>query len=257
MISVIVPFKDAGEWLPRCLESLANQLGDFQFVLVNDGSKDDSVEIAKKYSTDIRFVLTDNQYIPGVSGARNTGLELAIGDWITFLDADDYLDETAWLYYGRAIRSTARVVQFDHQRYYSEINKTVIKYTNLPGIYTAGRLPKSWPMVWNKLFRREILQGVRFRCGMQFGEDELFVLECLAKRNEIQCVKGVPVVHCFDNPGSLARIRTKGDLIKQQTELMKFLMKQEDPELVEAVMRIMSAHWTSKTYMKSFQCISV
>ena len=88
MISIIVPFKNAAPWIKRCADSLMAQDGSFEVIFVNDGSEDGSDDIVAEYAGD-KFFLVDNEDMRGVSGARNTGLKYAQGDWITFLDADD------------------------------------------------------------------------------------------------------------------------------------------------------------------------
>ena len=90
MISVIIPYKNAEKYIPRCAESLLQQDSNFEFIFVNDDSEDDGPEILKNYA-DSRFVMLYNSGCPGVSGARNVGLANAEGDWITFLDVDDVM----------------------------------------------------------------------------------------------------------------------------------------------------------------------
>ena len=90
MISVIVPFYNSEEWLGRCCDSLISQKGDFEFILVDDKSKDKSYDIACDYAAkDKRITVLKNKYKKGVCGARNTGIVYADGEYITFLDADD------------------------------------------------------------------------------------------------------------------------------------------------------------------------
>ena len=129
-ISVIVPYHNAAPWLVRCLNSLTDNEGDFEFILVNDRSDDAGPSIVRQYAAiDERFVILDNERGPGVSGARNTGLDICSGDWITFLDADDKYIESAYKTFVRAINANrmAAVIQFNHLRHYSQINKTVLK----------------------------------------------------------------------------------------------------------------------------------
>ena len=104
MISVIVPYKNSEPWIGRCVESLKAQGGDMEFILVNDHSTDGGKKIAKDLTKgDKRFRHYENARADGVSGARNTGLDKAKGEWITFLDAEKRnsstqtrRDHTAW-----------------------------------------------------------------------------------------------------------------------------------------------------------------
>ena len=105
MISVIVPYKNAAPWIGRCVESLKAQSGDMEFILVNDHSTDDGKKIAKDLTKgDKRFRHYENARADGVSGARNTGLDKAKGEWITFLDADDEMLPEAYQVFERMIR---------------------------------------------------------------------------------------------------------------------------------------------------------
>ena len=123
--SVIVPYWNAEPWLGRCCESLTRQAGDFDFILVNDSSTDNSEAIANEYANrDQRFVLMDNERTKGVSGARNTGIVHARTEWLTFLDADDELLDDAHHTFTKVIATdkTARFFQLNHLRYYSRID---------------------------------------------------------------------------------------------------------------------------------------
>ena len=89
-ISVIVPVYNTGKYLIKCIESLCNQTHtDLQIILINDGSSDNSLEIIKALAAeDERIYVIDKEH-EGVSSARNVGLELADGEYISFIDSDD------------------------------------------------------------------------------------------------------------------------------------------------------------------------
>lgn len=253
MISVIVPFRDAETTVGRCCESLHKQDGDFEFVFVDDNSEDGGPEILLNYvGADKRFRILENWYRSGVSGARNTGLDAARGEWITFLDADDMLADKAYKILSSVIREGLNVVQFNHWRRYARTGRTVVpnKYRNGPGIYDVQHLPKSWYYVWNKLYRAEFLKGIRFVEGMQYGEDELFVLECLAKENKIVHQEGAAAVHTFDSGNRLSRRKTEEDLIDQARGLENFILQHDDPKVRTAACMILAEHWASPSYIK-------
>ena len=256
-ISVIIPFYNSEDWLERCACSLANQEGDFEFIFVNDNSTDNGSEIIKRYvKKDSRFILLDNKRPPGVSGARNTGLDFFSGDYVTFLDADDEYLPDAYITFTTAIKndSGANIYQFNHIRYFAEKNKTVKKYINLSGVYDTSNLPEAWYGVWNKLLKAEFAADIRFKEGMQYGEDAVFVLECLSKGKEIHhAPKSFMIVkHNFINKSSLSKSRTREDLIKQVREYEKFMLEQQDPNLRKSVCLELSRLWGSITYLKVF-----
>ena len=255
MISIIVPYKDAEPWIRRCCDSLQNAEADFEFIMVDDYSSDEGPDIAADYAAlDRRFVNLKNEEWPGVSGARNTGLNHANGDWITFLDADDELNPEATKSFLDVFMKdrSANVYQFNHMRKYEDAPRPRIKYANPVGWYHIDALPNRWCMVWNKLFRRSFIEehGIRFVEDLQYGEDELFILECLSHDDRIYNWSGVTVTKHFDNKESLSKIRTEEDLIIMINALAHFLMRQEDPNVRTAMCRIISEHWQSKTFLK-------
>ena len=242
MISVIVPYKNAEPWFTRCLESLRCQEGDFEFLVINDSSTDKSEEIAKWFAgMDDRFVLLDNEHAPGVSGARNTGLDHAKGEWITFLDADDEMLEYAILAFENALGTPANIHQLNHARG----QKFVHKYINDGGFYGTGNLPQTWWGVWNKLIRRDFLEGIRFYEGLQYGEDGLFVLDCLDKDGKIHHTdrKTMSVRHRFDNENSLSHIKTFDDILKNIRTYEDFMFRQDDPKIKRTMCLELSKLW--------------
>ena len=230
MISVIVPYWNAEKWLGRCCESLLKQEGEFEFLLISDHCTDNSDDIARDYACkDKRFTAIWNTHAKGVSGARNTGLDVARAEWVTFLDADDELMPDAYAAFIGTIKRDpkADIHQLNHIRNYTAISKKTIKYTNNAGRYDTGNLPDIWWCVWNKVIRREFLKGIRFNEGLQYGEDGLFILECLAKGAYINHADRnvVAVMHRFDNKKSLSHVKTVQDIIKQIRTYEAFLFR--------------------------------
>ena len=97
IISIIVPVYNAEKYLSRCIDSILRQtFADFELILVNDGSSDKSKEICEKYlESDPRIKLI-NQENSGVSAARNTGLDNASGEYIGFVDSDDFIEKNMY-----------------------------------------------------------------------------------------------------------------------------------------------------------------
>ncbi len=93
MISIIVPIYNVDAYLPKCLDSLINQTyQDMEIICVNDGSTDSSLEILQQYQAKDNRIRVISQKNQGLSGARNTGISLATGEWMMFVDSDDWLD---------------------------------------------------------------------------------------------------------------------------------------------------------------------
>lgn len=259
MISIVVPYRNAADYLDRCCQSLMQLPEGYEFMMVDDNhdpeaiGRDESVVI--KYAEfDERFKLYMNELTPGVSGARNTGMDYAVGEWMTFLDADDELLPGADKAFRRALKAEANVHQINHKRYYPSKDRTKIKYRNLGGWYDIEHLPDAWFGVWNKLFRSEFLRdnNIRFCEGLQYGEDGLFVLECLAVDNRIHHadIDLYAVKHNFYNPESLSKSKTDDAVIEQIHEYESFLLRQSDNRIRRAVCEEIALLWSVR--MKKF-----
>lgn len=246
MISVITPYYNSADVLDRCLQSLMDQDGDFEFLIVNDMSTDDSEEIAKRYAEkDERFILLDTAYKFGVSGARNTGLDHAKGDWITFLDSDDTMQPGAYKMFVQAIESDPdfNIFQFNHIRHQAKTGRIWMKDRNPPGYYTRKNKPRRWREVWNKLYRADLAKKARFHLDLMMGEDELYNMECLAMDARIRCVEGVTVMHHYDGRPTLSRTKTDKDVVKLVRAMMDFIEEHEDKEARRLVCDSMAELW--------------
>ena len=112
MISIIVPIYNASQYLRECIESILSQsFRDFELILINDGSTDESLSICKSYERQDDRITVISGANGGVSKARNRGLDAAKGEWITFADADDYfLDDALSTLYERAMQTGTDLV---------------------------------------------------------------------------------------------------------------------------------------------------
>jgi len=260
MIAIIVPYYNAEPWMERCCKSLTNAVGDFAFVMVNDQSIDLSEDIVEKYAYhDERFRMLRTYHSKGVSAARNYGIVFAQAvlqaEWITFLDADDEIKPDAFLSYMTAIGDGSyNVYQMDHVRYYDSINKETVKYRGKPGEYTLGMdAPECFCMVWNKIYRTDFIgETIRYKDGLQYGEDELFNYSCLAKDPRMMVTNEIAVIHHYSNPNSLTKVRRPEDLLMQIRALEDFMMESDDPQMRAVICNLMSDYWSSLTFLDTF-----
>ena len=92
-VTIVIPVYNTENYLDKCLSSVVNQtFSDIKVIIVNDGSTDNSLEICKKYAVNDKRITLIDKVNEGVSIARNIGINLAEGEWIYFLDSDDFLD---------------------------------------------------------------------------------------------------------------------------------------------------------------------
>ena len=168
LISIIVPIYNAEIYLDKCIKSILNQSYDnFELILVNDGSADNSANIVKKYMENDKRIIYLNQKQSGVSAARNNGINNAHGDFITFIDADDmiekdYLEYLLSLFSNRNIDVTLSTFPFKIKND-SKKNKQIMddKVNEMSGIDATKEmlLYKIVISSWNKMFKTELIKN--------------------------------------------------------------------------------------------------
>lgn len=195
-VSVIIPVYNAEKYLTQCLDSVVNQtFKDFEVVCVNDGSKDNSSHILYHYAFKYPNVRVFNQKNQGSAVARNTGMEMAKGEYIYFMDADDYIHpQLLEITHYMAQKHKAPLVAFNIMREdKGEIlptdNFEKYKLKNIKAVSTIYPLKyhsyiNSETPVCNsvclKLLHRDLLKGVKFKPG-NFYEDFIFSFMLMAK----------------------------------------------------------------------------
>ena len=189
MISIIIPIYNAEQYLHRCIDSiLAQSYTDFELLLIDDGSKDSSGAICDAYAVKDNRVRVFHKENGGVSSARNLGLDNAQGDYITFCDADDYVDAEWLAAYSEAIASN---VDLAIQGYYAIDGDNTVEKNLSPcqgdaieakrQLITSLMSQGMYGYLWVKLFRRAIIEehAIRFDAQSTFREDEQFFSKCL------------------------------------------------------------------------------
>ena len=171
-VSVIVPVYNVEKYIKKCLESLVNQtLRDIEIIVVNDGSQDKSKEIIAEYVRKYPNIVYVEKENGGLSDARNYGMKYAKGDYIAFVDSDDYVDTTMYeKMYNKAVEEKADYVECDfYWEYPDKLKKDVgIRYSNKKDMLVYARV-----VAWNKLIKREIIHN-EFPKGLYYEGEEFF-----------------------------------------------------------------------------------
>lgn len=186
-VSIIMPIYNAEEYLEKSLDSIIGQTyKNIELILINDGSTDRSLEILKRYSNrDKRLVLVSIEN-SGPGFARNKGLDLARGDYISFVDADDWVREDAIeTLMTRALKNNYDLVSSNHFRVGEkvEVSKNNYKTGELKDTYKTFKTSSSFGYVWGKLYKRTFIEENKIRFSEErkvFLEDTLFNLKALA-----------------------------------------------------------------------------
>lgn len=217
-VSVILPFYQAESTLDDTIHSVVSQtFQDWQLILVDDGSTDEGPRIAKSWVEKDARILYFRQDNKGRSAARNAGMDLSQGKWISFLDADDCLleDGLASLY---CFADLGYDAIFGHDQDLTEQNyytADYLAYELLPALFdreafivtNRKQFPKEFPInaVWGKLYSRTIIEkyNLRFEDGIKFAEDVLFNLDVLSVASRLCIVNKTVVMYNRDNLGTM------------------------------------------------------
>ncbi len=220
-LSVIVPVYKVEDYLPQCLHSLLSQEGgeDLEIVCVNDGSPDLSRQILGLFGeVDRRIVIVDKEN-GGLSSARNAGIEAATGDYVAFVDSDDFVEpDYAKTIFEALAPGDIDVLVFGARVWpegasYWWLDRVLSPRTcNYEGFCEGLLLDEGTrPFAWRVVVSRELLvaSGLRFDEDLVFGEDQAFMLGLYPRARRISVISSKPYVYRAERPGSLMEGRFK------------------------------------------------
>lgn len=228
LVSVVIPVYNAAALLPRCIESVrAQSYTNLQMILINDGSTDSSGEMCRMYArVDGRITVIEKENA-GVSAARNDGLDAARGEYLQFVDSDDYLPVHATqTLVERAVQTGCDLAIAPYFRVTEEKGPGGARFS-LHGFLPEGPVmdktqfalqlmdePASYyyGVLWNKLYRMDLVRenGLRFSAELAWSEDFLFNLEYIRYARTF-AASDRPVYFYVKNEGSITH--TKMDLM--------------------------------------------
>jgi glycosyltransferase involved in cell wall biosynthesis len=202
LVSIVIPVYNAAKELPACLDSVLSQsYSNLQVILVNDGSRDNSLDICRQYVKKDSRILLLNQKNAGPGAARNAALKVVTGEYIQFVDSDDLLPEWAVEALVQAMQGNDLVIA------HFQIglpNGTLLERGLLEGSLRCDRqaflkllikLPGSYyySALWNKLYSRQLIEcnHLRFEESFIWGEDCLFNMQYYALVDHVQYIPDV------------------------------------------------------------------
>ena len=207
-VSVIVPVYNVERYLGRCLESLVHQtFKDYEVILVNDGSTDTSQDIIDEYVNKYPMIKAYKKENGGMSSARNTALKYATGEYIAFVDSDDYV-ELFFLekLYEKAKEMESDVVICDYYAWNEEEKRYMKCHMNYSPEDKVEYL-LSPPMVWTKLIKKEIMDKVQFTEGIYY-EDLDICVRMLPYVNKVSFVDEALYDYYVQQSGSIMTQKT-------------------------------------------------
>lgn len=182
IISIIIPVYNVAHYLKQCIESIINQEGNIEVILVDDGSPDESPSICDEYAQKDNRIHVIHKQNGGVSSARNAGLDAAQGEWIWFVDGDDYIAENVLKRICQEIqeRPNADLIQMGMNYLYDD-NRLVPQKIKLVDNIEKNKFLLQYITYHNHrlLFKREIIEKnrLRFTQGLRVAEDQEFQLK--------------------------------------------------------------------------------
>ena len=204
-ISIVIPIYNAEDHLQRCVDSVLNQTEkNIEIILVDDGSKDNSIEIFKNYLNQDKRVQLIHQENSGVSAARNRGIEQACGEYIGFIDSDDWIEPNMYECLLReANQASADIVICDARTVYEDGKIQADTITQLSGNqilqkseFTPSLLLEMAGSAWRCIYKNhryndklQKQKTILFPLGVKFSEDRIFNLYAFGQANKICYIK--------------------------------------------------------------------
>lgn len=241
-ISVIVPIYNTEKYLKRCINSILIQnFLEYELILINDGSKDKSLEVAKSYA-DSRIVLISKEN-EGLSATRNLGIKIARGEYILHIDSDDWIEQ-GYLndVYSRAKEKDADIVVTDFYIDYdngelkyirNKMNKEETNLSSIENLKNGGITPN----VWNKLIRKRLYvdNNILHPIELSYGEDLAVIPRLMYYAKKVVYINKA-YVHYIQNPDSIVHnisLKTIYDLDKSCEILENFFRDREIDNISE------------------------
>jgi glycosyltransferase involved in cell wall biosynthesis len=211
-VSIIVPVYNVERYLRKCLDSLVNQsLSSIEIIIVNDGSTDGSEQIIKEFASSYTNIIHITQNNMGLSEARNTGVRYATGDYIAFLDSDDWVVNDAYkILYEKAIKNNDDIVCCGFYMAYDDSDK-LKKYSSSKEYISVAPREKTKIFkdvkvaAWDKIYRRTffIESNAVYPSGLWY-EDTAVSVPLLLKASKVSVIKE-PLVYYRQRPGSITK----------------------------------------------------
>ncbi|MFR1824095.1 MAG: glycosyltransferase family 2 protein [Clostridium saudiense] len=206
-VSILIPVYNTEKTLSRCLESVINQsLEEIEIIITNDGSVDGSQSIIDNYIKKDNRIKCFYQENSGLGATRNNGIEIARGEYIAFLDSDDYVDLDYYekMYEIAKIKNADMVISGYVERYRDKSKDRIVGFNNLnKEEYCIDVLNGNIAgFSWNKLYRRELINKNKLkfplRSELENVEDQYFTIRCLLLANDIVFMDKSYINYCIN-----------------------------------------------------------
>ena len=195
LVSIIIPIYNSSKFLKKLLNNVICQsYKDIEIILIDDGSKDDSLQICKEFQQKDERIKVISKENGGVSSARNKGIEMATGKYITFVDSDDNIDKN---YINTLVNNIEEncLVKVNTKNTLEE--EIISKEKYIKGIVSG----KIQGVCWGYLFEKELLNNIKFDVNTSYMEDTVFIIQYLFRISKIKVLKEQLYYHEVNEEG--------------------------------------------------------
>lgn len=235
-LSIIIPVFNGEKFIKRCVDSVLNQsMYIDEIIIINDNSTDGTIEILEKnYSNLVNIKIINLKKNHGVSYCRNLGIEKSSGEYIGFVDSDDYVEVNMFeKMYNNAKDNNLDICICNFVEVNQE-NRIKSKYKNNEEVLERDKslekylLNKISPSVWDKIFRRKILKNIKFNTELIIGEDILFCLEAFYYSKKTGFVNDYLYNYIQNDNSAVHTISSK---LLQYVDVIKYIPLQIEKDL--------------------------
>lgn len=224
MFSVIIAAFNAAATIDRCINSIdvAKKSHDIELIVIDDGSKDETARLLDSWANARPWITVKYQKNSGVAAARNTGLDIATGHYIIFIDADDTIDD--WYFdfvFEQAVDRDVEMLAFGHKRIM--LDGSVVERPNIEREYARQdiemlqlKVTENRHIYWyacTKVYSKNLIADLRFDSDVKFGEDGIFNIACLSKAKRLLVVSDCPYNY-YENTTSITSSQYKTGLLE-------------------------------------------
>lgn len=227
-ISIIIPVFKVEQYLSRCIESILKQTYQhWELLLIDDGSPDKCGQICDEYSQKDRRIRVFHKANGGVSSARNFGLKKVCGEYIMFVDADDWIDDkTLEICMSEINPGNFDIIQFSYTQKECELGRQKMQNTK---VYTLADLLKQNQFsgaIWGNVIKSSIItkNNLRFDENLRLGEDQLFLCTCLKFAKKIKLIPNIFYLY-YNNSLSATNNEKMDDIIISTLRCIEFKSK--------------------------------
>ena len=242
LISIVVPVYNVEKYIKKCIDSIINQTyQNLEIILVDDGSPDKCGEICEEYSKKDNRIKVIHKENGGVSDARNAGLEKATGEYIAFIDSDDYIDKNyISTLYNMCITNKAEIAQCSFKRVTDNqiANEKDVenKIVNMSGIEAIKNIFKEnyieYTVAWNKLYKKSLFDNIKYPKG-KLHEDEATTYK-LFYEAKIVSVTNEKLYYYYIRQNSITNTKfslRRLDYIEELEEQLKFFNDRNEEDI--------------------------